>query len=307
MQLNKEQNYLSIVVVINHDAKDIDQFFLILQRFCEQNFNSYEFVIVDNNALRETIDKIINKLIDMGLYANLIGLPYEFNKEQAVLAGVDAAVGDYVFEFEDTTVDYIADDLWRMYQTCKSGNDIVLLRPNYQTRFLEREFYRMLVKYSNKESVLYQSRVHLISRRAINRANSCNKVIYYRKYAYCNLGLNYTFIMYESSRRQKSSELTWGKIDYATDLLLVFTNLGKRISIVLSLVFMLTSIIAIIYTIFAYALLNVIHGWTTIMLLLSISFTGVFICFGIVIKYLNLLLANQQKDDGVNTTKRRIS
>jgi hypothetical protein len=306
MQSNKEQNYLSIVAVLNQDTNNAEAFLTTIKGFCEQKFNNFEFILVDNNAPKEVVNNLVSNLTNTGLQANLITLPYELNKEQAVLTGVDAAIGDYVFEFEDTDLDYTVDDLWQMYQTCQSGHDIVLLKPDYKTGFLEQKFYKLLAKHSNKNSILYQSRIHLISRRAINRVNNINKVVHYRKYAYCNSGLDYAFIEYNSTQQQKHGKPNWNKVDYATDLLLIFTNLGKRISILFSLLFAIISVLAIAYTIFAYATVNVVYGWTTMMLLLSISFTGVFACFGIVIKYLNLILSNQQQDETLIASKRRI-
>lgn len=306
MQVNKEQNYLSIAVVLNQSTGDIKSFLLEIKNFCEQKFNNFELILVDNNAPKEIIISLLDNLQNTKSHTNLITLPYELNKEQAILAGVDAAIGDYVFEFEDTELDFSIQDLWRMYQTCQSGYDIIMLKPVVKTGLFEKKFYQLLAKYSNKNNILYPSRVNLVSRRAINRVNNINKIIHYRKYAYCNSGLDYTFIEYNSTQQRKRYKLGWNKFDYATDLLLIFTSLGKRISILFSLLFAFISIIAMIYTIFAYLAVNVVHGWTTMMLLLSISFTGIFVCFGIVIKYLSLILSNQRQDETLVASKRRV-
>lgn len=306
MQQIREQNCLSIVVVLGHGHEKIDDFLRIIGQFCQQKFISYEFIFVDNGAGKNIIDQLMAQLTNSSVQANLVSLPYEVNKEQAILVGVDAAIGDYVFEFEDTDIDYLADDLWSMYQNCLTGNDIVLLKPNYKIGLMERVFYKFLAKFSNKNNIIYPSRVHLISRRAINRVNNINKIIYYRKYAYCNSGLNYIFIDYKSSKLINCKKLNWQQFDFATDLFIMFTDLGKRVAIILSLLFILLSIFAITYTIITYITMEVIHGWTTTMLLISTSFTGVFLCFAVVIKYLNLLLINQQQDKSFISSMKRI-
>ena len=102
IQQIKEQSYLSIVAVLNRRDTDVYKFLNIMDKFCKQKFTNYEFIFVDNNAPKNTIDQIINQLNNSGIRANLVNFPYEVNKERAILAGVDAAIGDYVFEFEDT-------------------------------------------------------------------------------------------------------------------------------------------------------------------------------------------------------------
>ena len=269
MERNKEKNYLSIVAVLNKDSnvEKLNNFLMLITTYCQNNFNSFEFVFVDNNAPRKVVKELLDKLHNVSYNANLITLPYEQNKELAVLSGVDSSIGDYVFEFEDVEVDYTVVDLHNIYESCLSGNDIVFLKPIGNSSFMERKFYNLMTKYSNKNSVLYKSRVHLISRRGINRVNSINKVIHYRKYAYCNSGLEYKFIDYNSSIKITSG-LSLEKIEHAVDLLLIFTSIGKRISLIFSMIFALISVVSIAYTIVAYFTLNVIHGWTTMMLLL---------------------------------------
>ena len=139
MQQIKEQKYLSIVVVVvKQNSADIVKFLDTLKQFCEQKFTNYEFIIVANNAPQNIINQVIDQLTNSEIHANLVNLPYEVNKEQAVIAGVDATIGDYVFEFEDTDVDYSTDDLWNMYKTCVVANDIVFLKPNYKISFIEQ-------------------------------------------------------------------------------------------------------------------------------------------------------------------------
>lgn len=302
----KEKNYLSIVTVLNHDSHNIDSFLETIISFCKDKFTDYQFVFIDNNASIALVEQVVNKFYNAGCNAILITLSNEVHKDQAVLVGIDASVGDFVFEFEDTDINCTSDHLWSMYQTCISGKDIVLLKSSNPSGFVVNCFYKLLAKYSNKNSVIYKSHVHLVSRRAINYINNTKKVIHYRKYAYCNSGLNYGYIEYPLINLNKQNQFNFAQIGYATDLLLMFTNLGKRIPLLFSLFFASISIFATVYTVCTYLTANVISGWTTIMLLLSISFTGIFICLSIVIKYLSILLINKSDEESLIASKKKI-
>lgn len=306
MQELKEKNYLSVVVAINRNCLDIINFIEKIKMFCDKHFSDYEMIFVDNNAPREMIIKIGDFFCNSASNVNIINLPYEVNKEQAILVGVDASIGDVIFEFEDLDVDYTNADLWKMYQTYLDGCDIVLLTPNYSQSFTSRQFYKLLAKYSNKNSVLHHSRIIVVSRRAINYINNVSKTIHYRKYAYCNSGLEYRYVKYDSSRKIHKEKISLDKINFAADLLLIFTDLGKRIALFFSMAFFSLSFLVFVYTMAIYVLRHVVSGWTSIMLFMSVSFAGLFLCFTIVIKYLNLFMTNIDNENSRIGSKRRV-
>jgi hypothetical protein len=307
-QLNKENNYLSIVAVLGSSAtkESIDNFITFLIGYCDNKFKNFEFVFVDNNSSKNVINALDQRFHNTAYNVNIITLPFTHNKEAAILSGIDASIGDYVFEFEDLIVDYTTSDLDAMYNTCLSGSDMVFLKKKNSGSFFEKTFYKILVKHSNKNSVLHKSRVHLISRRGLNRVNSMNKIIHYRKYVYCNSGLQYVFVEYDSTYESSEAGLSFDKIDFATDLLLIFTGVGKKISIFLSLFFAIVSILSLVYTILAFIMINTISGWATMMILISLSFTGIFISFGIIIKYLDILLKLNHQNESTISSKRRV-
>jgi dolichol-phosphate mannosyltransferase len=308
MLQNKESNYVSVVAVINENStqENLTKFINMVVEYCQETFDNFELIFVDNNSNIKVTGQIFEQLNNKPYNASLVTLPYQQNKEQAVMVGVEATVGDYIFEFEDIDVDYVKENLHAMYEKCLAGNDIVFLKPLGKSRLLANKFYKLLARYSNKNSAeLFKSRVNLISRRGINRVASINKIIYYRKYAYCNAGLQYEYVDYFSTSKNVEG-LSLAKIDHATDLLIIFTSLGKRISLLFSTLFALISIFSLVYTIIAYFTLNVVYGWTTVMLLLSTSFAGIFICFTIVIKYLSILLQTSHIDESMIASKRKI-
>jgi dolichol-phosphate mannosyltransferase len=290
-----EKNYISLVVVVdeNTEPQKLFSFIQAVTHFCAEKFDNYEFIFVNNNAEKDNIDQIEKYFSNSGLMAYFIALPYKLDKEKAMIIGVDASIGDFVFEFEDTLSDYSTLDLWKMYEIALNGYDIVLLRRMEKMSYMRALFYQFLTKYSNKNSTIYPSRVHLISRRAINQVNNMQASIYYRKYMYCNSGLPYHYLSYQTEQKGVKDTVSFEKIDFATDLLLLFTGIGQRVTLIFSALFASFATFSFFYTIFNYLTKDTIAGWTTTMLFLSVSFAGIFIVMTIMIKYLNLILKKE--------------
>ena len=76
----------------------------------------------------------------------------------------------------------------------------------------------------------------------------------------------------------------------AFNSLILFTNLGYRLSSVLAGLMMLVAMLIGVYTVVIFVSSRPVEGWTTTMLFLSLAFFGVFAMFAIMIKYLSVLI-----------------
>lgn len=134
----------------------------------------------------------------------------------------------------------------------------------------------------------------ILSRRAINRTSSMNKVIPYRKAVYANCGLKTDHIMYKvidinavslPDKREQGY-----KVELAVDSLLLFTKTGIRLSMAMTVLMMFISVFMILYSIMVYMTSHPVAGWTTTILFLSIVFFGLFGVLTVVIKYLQIIV-----------------
>ena len=76
----------------------------------------------------------------------------------------------------------------------------------------------------------------------------------------------------------------------AVDSLLLFTEVGYRFSIAMTMLMMFMSVFMLLYSILVYVMSNPVAGWTTTILFLSMAFFGVFGILTVIIKYLQLLV-----------------
>jgi dolichol-phosphate mannosyltransferase len=121
-----------------------------------------------------------------------------------------------------------------------------------------------------------------------------NKTIPYRKAIYASTGLKTDTIVYKPltdkhyvNKDKKENKYRKG---LAVDSLLLFTELGYRMSVAMTLFMMFISVFVLVYSVIIYATAHPVAGWTTTILFLSVAFFGLFGILTVIIKYLQLLV-----------------
>lgn len=299
-----EKNFVSVVVYVQNHEKYIADFIDKVTTILKENFERSEIIFVNDYSVDSTVSIIKEKLKKIGNIAcTVINLSYEHQIERAMVAGQDIAIGDFVYEFDTPIIDYNINKIMELYYACLKGFDIVSASPNIN-KVSSKLFYKLFEKYSKNNIILNSERFRVISRRGINRIKNISQTIPYRKAIYFNCGLkakNISFTSENNMAQELSVLSTPQRVDFATDNLLFFTNIGWKISSFMSVSMVLFSVIIGLYTFITWIVnKNVAIGWTTTMMFLAIAFSGIFILLTIVIKYLSLILfVNTNKQDYV--------
>ncbi|MGN0839033.1 MAG: glycosyltransferase [Pyramidobacter sp.] len=292
---NKEKNFVSAVVYIHNAEEQIRSFLEMVLRVLEKNFEHSEIICVNDHSddssaeiVREVSKKAATSSVTILNMSSFHGL------EMAMDAGVDLSIGDFVFEFDSTLQDFSEDEIMRIYRRSLEGFDIVNALPDKKVRFSSKVFYSVFNRFARGTYKLTTERFRVMSRRVINRINSMSRTVPYRKVAYANSGLKSDSIVYQvcggvSAEKTNKKERAYRK-GLAADSLILFTNLGYRISLGMTFFMMFIAAFIIAYAVIIYLTAHPVPGWTTIMLFLSVSFLGIFAVATVIIKYLQLLV-----------------
>lgn len=288
---DREKNFVSAVVYLRNDRGRVGEFLSVLCGVLEEHFEKYEIICVNDCCEDDTARRIEDfcrerhpdslTVVTTGFFQGV---------EKSMTAGVDMAIGDYVFEFDSPNRDFPPGLVMQVYEKSLSGNDIVFAVPTEGSRFFSRAFYRLFNRYSDMEYEIKTHRFSVISRRGINRVRSIGSRTVYRKAIYASCGLpvaeiSYTPLSGRGPNTQKS--LQW---DLALNSLILFTDIAYRISLGLSLLMALVLMGSGIYTLWVFLSSAPVAGWTTTMRVLSLGFFGLFVLFAITMKYLSLIL-----------------
>lgn len=294
MIINKEKNFISIVAYARNNEHQIDNFLKNIVSVLENKFEKYEIIFVNDSSSDKTVEKIQeNKDIIKNGVLQIINMSFYQGIEASMKAGVDLAIGDFVYEFDNIKTNFDMNLIMKIYYHSLKGYDIVSAIPSSKNKFTSRVFYYLFNKYSKSNYGLQTETIRILSRRAINRINDISQTIPYRKAIYANSGLKMDYIEYKcennvSSYEQEDNSL---KRDIAINSLILFTNIGYKVSQIFSLIMVVFTVIIGMYTVETYLTYDkIVEGWTTLMGMICICFFGVFLVLAIVIRYLNILL-----------------
>lgn len=294
MIINKENNFVSAIIYLHNNVDELKVFLPILIKTLETKFEKYEIICIDDVSHDESNEFIKNAVKDSSKIISIIHMGTYHGIEFSMNAGIDLSIGDFVFEFDYLDINYTEDLIMDVYYKSLQGYDVVSASPQKVSGLSSWLFYKVFNFNSIGENSLSQEIFRIVSRRAINRVNSINKNINYRKAAYHNCGLSISKIIFtnvSAEKRRYNKATKRVRENLAFESLVLYTNSIQKISIWISVLFLLFTISCGIYTWFAYfSAHRPVEGWTAMMLFLSMAFFGVFSILAIILNYMSIIL-----------------
>lgn len=291
---NKEKNFVSAVVYVHNDAGEIKNFLEMLRRTLEENFLSSEIICVNDASTDRSLEEIktVSKAAT-NTNISVVNMSHYHGVELSMNAGVDLAIGDFVFEFDMAAEDFPAETIMQVYRRSLQGYDIVSASPRGKRESSSKIFYWLFNKFNTESLIMDTERFRILSRRAINRVTAMNKSVPYRKAVYAASGFKMDVIQYNPQSEikiRRTQEENAYRERLAIDALLLFTDVGYRLTMGLTKTMMFLTAITGLYTVLVYIMGTPVAGWTTTMLFLSFAFFFMFGIFTIVIKYLQIIV-----------------
>ena len=291
---NKEKSFASVVIYVHNAEKRIENFLKTIIEVMEGNFEHSEIICVNDSSDDNSL-ALIKKTSEIAstTSVSVVNMSYFHGLELSMNAGLDLSIGDFVFEFDNTYLDFDPAVIMDIYRRLLQGFDIVSASADRREKFTSKLFYKAFDRYSDLSCKMSTESFRVLSRRVLNRIDSMNKTIPYRKAVYANCGLKTDNIRYrvvdQISRTTDKKERTF-RSHLAVDSLILFTEMGYSFAKIMTVLMMCMSIFMIAYSIIIYPALIPLSCWTTTILFLSVGFFGLFGILTIVIKYLQLLV-----------------
>ena len=222
---SKEQNFISAVVYLGAATPDPVPFFEMLAAELEAHFAQYELVAVDDAAGPDAVAALRAWAANCPKPLTILHMSLRQGLETGMNAGLDAAIGDYVYEFDSTETPYDPALIFKAYETAQAGSDIVSVCPA-RTRDGSGLFYKIFNANSHSAYRLRTDAFRLVTRRAINRVHATSPHLPYRKAAYAASGLKMTDIEFDGRLQGRAP----GRFGLAADSLVLYTDAGFRFS-----------------------------------------------------------------------------
>ena len=294
MMDNKEKTFVSSVIYVHNAENRIEEFLTAIIRVMEDNFEHSEVICVNDGSSDMSAEKIrsVGKTADTTI-VSIVNMSYFHGLELAMNAGRDIAIGDFVFEFDNTDLDFTPGFVMDVYRRSLEGYDIVSASPDIREKPSSRLFYNVFDRFTDLSYKMTTESFRVLSRRVINRISSMNKSVPYRKAIYAGSGLKTDNLKYKVDRKRSRvsdrNEKRY-RTGLAMDSLILFTKVGYRFSMVMTFVMMAVSILMVAYAVITYIVVHPVEGWFTTIIFLSFAFFGLFGILTIIIKYLQLII-----------------
>lgn len=293
----KEQAFVSAVVYVHNEQDSVADGIMQLDATLHRIFDHYEIILIDDASTDLTLEQA--RELDRSLSGTLImiSLSRKHGIEKAMIAGLNKSIGDFVLEFETTRFDHALDLIPAMFRTTQLGVDIVVASPAHGLPWTSKLFYTLVNKISYLQLDLRTESIRIISRRALNAMLNLKEKVRYRKALYAFSGykkqvFEYTPIHKSDSRK---SGLNRENISTAFDVVVSFSNIGLKLAHYLSILFLLFSLFMTGYAFYNYFFnKDIVEGWTTLMILISVGFTGLFFIIGMLGEYISRILIEIQ-------------
>lgn len=291
----KEQVFVSVVLYAQNNEGEVYQTLIDVDRTMKNHFKNYEIILVNDYSLDATIEKAHSALQHVYGDTTIINLSRKHGVEHAMMAGLNKSMGDFVFEIESLSIDFNMDMLFDMFKTSTGkGFDIVAATPG-AANWKSRIFYRILNKVSYLNLSLSTETVRLVTRRALNAMLNLKEKVRYRKALYELTGYSKIMYQYSAVGRNVGRKVNRENISLAVDALVSFSHFGLRTAHLLTGVFFLFSLFMGGYALYNYFFnKSVVQGWTTLMIVISLGFAGLFFIGGVIGEYTSRILIEIQ-------------
>ena len=298
--------FVSVVAVLNNIESVLETFLKSLHKHLDEHFSDFEILLVDQCSTDGTNKKIEKFLVEIPSIRYL-QLAAHIHTDVAIAAGMENAIGDYVVLISplDDPVDCVVD----VVKLCQLGHDIVIgvsNKPKSFTYSLIRPLTQWILSEIGYNIPRNATGLRCLSRRTINAVSQTGRFHHQLYVRIAKTGYPTTTYQYKSLCNTKERKTLYQGLRQGMRLMVFNSTKPLRW---MSALGMLGSFLAFMFA--SYSLLirlfkgNVIEGWTSMVLFMSILFMLLFLILAFFGEYLGRLLddRSEQGDYSVSFEK----
>lgn len=293
---------LSIIVPAYNEEKTLDLFIneVNLQTADLPLEKSYFFI---NDGSKDNTLEILKRLAASYDNVKYISFSRSFGKEAALLAGLQAADGDFITVM-DADLQDPPEMLNEMYQKILEGYDVVGTRRTSREgeppirSFFARMFYRIINKISSIKMVDGARDFRLMTREVVNSILELPENNRFSKGLFAWVGYNVTYLEYKNRERiaGETSWNFWGLLRYSIDGIINFSEMPLNIATFVGFFSFLASLLlSIFYLLKTLIYGDPVQGFPTLIVLILLLGGLQLLSLGIIGKYIAKIFLETKK------------
>lgn len=294
-----EDIFVSIVLITDHQSKDVQQEIRKLSDLVRQRYSNYEIIVVDNRLKQPEVAKIM-PLLDELACIRVIRLSRENPRDICVFVGLEAAIGDVVVVCSPHDPIKLIPDFIKKARTSDLvfGISKAKIRHGVANRYGAKLFYWYNKKFLDisipENSTYYMA----LSRKAVNSLTHSERFARHIRYLARQIGFPSEELHYQPKpghfqEKKHLKELVVSALELAT-------NYSKHPLRFLAWLGFTASLVNLAYAGYVIAVNivkgHVAEGWTTLSLQSATMFFLLFAILAILCEYVGRILEESRKE-----------
>ena len=292
---------LSIIVPCKNEEGNVTKLYEEINKVLEKI--KYEIIYIDDGSTDNTI-KVLRKLYEKDdRHIKVLSFSRNFNKEAAMLAGLEYANGEYI-SIIDADLQQNPKYLKEMYEFLENNKEydevaMVMKERNAESKFMavcKGAFYKVMNKLCDIRLEKSASDFRMFRRNVKEALISIGERNRFSKGMFSWIGFNTKYLYYDVEPRNtgKSSFGFKNSLKYAFSGILAFSSKPLKLSTILGTLSLLSSLIYLIIFLIQMSTLDniMLHIMFIVMLLM---FGILFILLGIIGEYISIINTEVRK------------
>lgn len=294
---SKNKALVSLVVPSFNEEESLPIFYETCHEVLSDLDAAYEIIFVDDGSADETL-KVIKQLAEKDKAVKYISLSRNFGHQAALRAGLEHAGGDCVISI-DADLQHPPALIRDLVAKWREGYEIVttvrkdLVSLSYIRRSMSRLYYKMINLLSDFPVEPGSADFRLLDRKVLDKVKGLTEANLFMRGLVPWLGFKSCSIEYEpAERRRGTSKYNLSKLLGLALTGITSTSLRPlRISIFLSFILAVFVLVQAIYALGSYLFMGqVVQGWTSVMLVISVIGAMQLFVLGLIGEYLGRVL-----------------
>lgn len=295
---------LSLIIPCHNEEETILPFLEATQQV-EKRLSSqllFDYIFVNDGSKDKTL-KILRQVSKRFANVHYLSLSRNFGKEAALLAGLEAAKGDYI-----TVMDADLQDppelLIDMYAKIQEGFDVVgTRRANRQGEpalrsFFARSFYWLINRISSTEMVDGARDFRLMTRQVVDSVLELGEVNRFSKGLFSWVGYEVTYLSFDNRERVagETSWSFWSLLKYSMDGFINFSEAPLNLALWAGAGSFMVSVLGIVFVIVKKLLLgDPVAGWASLVTIILFIGGIQLLALGVIGKYIAKIFLETKK------------
>ena len=285
---------ISIVVPCYNEEESLPLFYDAVDNIIKEMDVEYEYVFV-NDGSRDGTLKIMRFLAKKDKNVRYISFSRNFGKEAAMIAGLEAATGDYITTMDADLQDppELLKDMYRILEEgkydCCATKSTSRKGYGFFRKLFTKWFYKIIAKVSKTEMVAGARDFRLMTRQMVDAIVSMKEYNRYSKGLFSFVGFDTYWIEFENQERVAGTTKWnfWKLFAYAIDGIVAFSTAPLVFSAILGLIFCFVSIVMIIFIVVKTLVYgDPVSGWPSLVCIIFLMSGIQLFTIGIIGEYL---------------------